>query len=70
MVLSLITNTVLDVTWGVAYWTLKKTGSGIYNLGRYMMGYDNEPEDEEKVILMEEIGKLRDEIRELKETIG
>ena len=78
MALALITNSVLDVAFGVAYWTLKKTGQGIYNLGCYFMGgdSDNDPNDNqtsqqnENIILMEEIGKLRDEIKDLKESIN
>ena len=83
MALALITNSVLDVAFGVAYWTLKKTGQGIYNLGCYFMGgdsdnypNDNDPNENqtsqqnENIILMEEIGKLRDEIKDLKESIN
>ena len=79
MVLALITDAVLDITWGVAYWTIKKTGSGIYNLGKYILGYKEEgseacevetEEDKNSQILMEEIGKLREEIKDLKESIS
>ena len=78
MVLALITDAVLDITWGVAYWTIKKTGSGIYYLGKYILGYKEEEseasevetEDQNSQILMEEIGKLREEIKDLKESIS
>lgn len=73
MALSLITNSVLDVAFGVAYWTIKKTGQGIYNLGCYLMGSETQNTSEvenENTILMEEIGKLRDEIKDLKESIN
>ena len=78
MALSLITNSVLDVAFGVAYWTIKKTGQGIYNLGCYLMGSEtqndetqnNSEVENENTILMEEIGKLRDEIKDLKESIN
>ena len=76
MALALLTNSVLDIGFGIAYWTINKTCSGIYNLGCYIFSKDegesqeaNVTSNEENIILMEEIGKLRDEIRVLKESI-
>lgn len=76
MALALLTNSILDVGFGVAYWTINKTFSGIYNLGCYIFSKDedesqeaNVTSNEENIILMEEIGKLRDEIKDLKENI-
>jgi hypothetical protein len=77
MALALLTNSVLDIGFGIAYWTINKTCSGIYNLGYYIFSKD-EGEDEdnqvkinnENIILMDEIGKLRDEIKDLKESIN
>jgi len=103
MALALLTNAVLDVTFGVAFWTAKKAGQGIYYIGSYFLrndddgngnndgnnngngnndgnngnngngnnddGYQvNNPSN--NVILMEEIGKLREEIKDLKESIN
>ena len=81
MALALLTNSVLDIGFGIAYWTINKTCSGIYNLGYYIFSKDegeDEGEDEdnqvkinnENIILMDEIGKLRDEIKDLKESIN
>lgn len=79
MALALLTNSILDVSFGIAYWTINKTCSGIYNLGCYIFSKNegegesqeaNVTSNEENIILMEEIGKLRDEIKDLKETIN
>jgi hypothetical protein len=74
MALALITNSVLDIGFGVAYWTINKTCTGIYNLGCYFFSNKDEDEDEdettENTILMDEIGKLREEIKDLKESIN
>jgi hypothetical protein len=74
MALALLTNSVLDIGFGIAYWTVNKTCSGIYNLGCYFFSNNDESdkttEKEESIILMEEIGKLREEIKDLKESIN
>jgi hypothetical protein len=77
MALALLTNSVLDIGFGIAYWTINKTCSGIYNLGCYIFSKDKDEEEntngqtnEENLILMGEIGKLREEIKDLKESIN
>ena len=76
MALSLLTNSVLDIGFGIAYWTINKTCSGIYNLGCYFFSKEEDEsekkssENDENIILMEEIGKLREEIKDLKESIN
>ena len=76
MALALLTNSVLDIGFGIGYWTINKTCSGIYNLGCYIFSKnEDETNDQvetqnENIILMEEIGKLRDEIKDLKESIN
>ena len=90
MALALLTNAVLDVTFGVAFWTAKKAGQGIYYIGSYFLRNDDDSDDgdgnngnngdgyqgsnpsnnNDNVILMEEIGKLREEIKDLKESIN
>jgi hypothetical protein len=96
MALALLTNAVLDVTFGVAFWTAKKAGQGIYYIGSYFLRNDDDGNNDgnnddnnngnngngnnddgyqvnnpsNNVILMEEIGKLREEIKDLKESIN
>ena len=55
MALALLTNSVLDIGFGIAYWTINKTCSGIYNLGCYFFSNNDESdkttEKEESIIL-------------------
>lgn len=63
MVLGLLVTTVLDVSFEVGIWSLKKMGNGIY----YLV-YGNQEEEKEKE-LKEEMLALKNEIHNLKEVI-
>ena len=62
-----LTNTALDITFGVTWWVVSKTTSGIYNGVSYLI-YGS-PESEKKIELADltnEILLLRNEIKEIK----
>ena len=79
--LSLITNSILDIGFGVFYWVGKKTVTGIYNGVNYIFFTDEQEaecalKNENDYILMtdfktmlnkknQEIDKLKKEIEEL-----
>ena len=80
MALSLLTDTVLDITFGVVWWITKKSVNGIYNGISYVFS-KNEDEDEnenenenennsenidDKYDLLDEVRELRVELKELK----
>lgn len=77
---SILTNFVLDISFGVLWWTTKKTGSALYSgLGYFLWKEESKPcglKNESEYILMtdfkqmlntknEEINKLNERIKYL-----
>ena len=56
--LALLTNYLLDISFGIVWWTTKKTGSAIYQGVNYF--FWKEEETEEKYILMTDFTKMLD----------
>ena len=56
--LALLTNYLLDISFGIVLWTTKKTGSAIYQGVNYF--FWKEEETEEKYILMTDFTKMLD----------
>ena len=75
--LSLLTNYLLDISFGVVWWTTKKTGSAIYYGAEYLFWKEDEKEcnlkSEEDYILMSDFRQMLDsknkEIEELNKKI-
>lgn len=75
--LSLLTNYLLDISFGVVWWTTKKTGSAIYYGAEYLFLKEDEKEcilkTEKDYILMSDFTKMLDtknkEIGELNKKI-
>mgnify|MGYP001223525137 CR=1 FL=1 len=75
--LSLLTNYLLDISFGVVWWTTKKTGSAIYYGAEYLFWKEDENEcnlkTEENYILMSDFRQMLDnknnEIEQLNQKI-
>ena len=62
--LALLTNYFLDISFGIVWWTTKKTGSIIYNGIQYIFWYEEDKEcplkNEDDYILMSDFKEMLD----------
>lgn len=72
MVFFYLTNVALDVSMGVAWWITKTTFIQLYNGTKYIIyGPDGNPIEKEESTnkqILEELQKLKKELKELKST--
>ena len=59
---------IVDIALSTAWWVTRTTISGAWEFGRWSLGYtDPEPAKPTDELLLEEIQKLRDDVKSLKE---
>ena len=80
MVIFYLTNLTLDVSMGVAWWITKNTLIGIYNGSKYLIygkeeslldttereSYDSNAKNDMNNQILEELKKLKEELKEFK----